>query len=214
MSLPGVPTDIFTMNPVPKIIAVAGPSCSGKSCVAQGLVAELGESHCQSIALDHYYRDLRHLSEAEREQQDFDCPDAWESELLVKHVAQLKRGEPVVMPQYDFTAHLRSEATATITPAPFIIMEGLFALCYATLLPLIDLGIFIGIEDETALARRVQRDVQERGRTMESVVTQFRTTVQPAVDRFIRPSAAAAALHFDGTADLASCIASIAARIR
>ena len=202
------------MKSLPKIIAVAGPSCSGKSSVAQGLVAELGAAQCQSIALDHYYRDLRHLSAAERERQDFDCPDAWESELLVNHVAQLRRGEPVVIPQYDFTAHLRSEATATVRPAPFIILEGLFALCYPALLPLIDLGVFIDIDADTALARRIQRDVEERGRTMESVVTQFRTTVQPAVERYIRPSAAAATLRFEGTAERQSCIATIAARLR
>lgn len=202
------------MQNLPKIIAVAGPSCSGKSRVAQGLVAALGDSQCQSIALDHYYRDLRHLSAAQRARHDFDCPDAWESELLVKHVAQLKRGEPVAIPQYDFTVHLRSETTATVIPAPFIILEGLFALCYPALLPLIDLGIFIDIDEDTALARRIQRDVQERGRTRESVVTQFRTTVQPAVERYVRPSAAAAALRFDGNAGLASSIATIVTRLR
>ncbi len=201
------------MQTSPQIIAVAGPSCSGKSCVAEALVTALGESQCQSIALDHYYRDLRHLSPAERARQDFDCPDAWESELLVEHVAQLKRGEPVVIPQYDFTVHLRSEATSTISPAPFIILEGLFALCYPTLLPLIDVGVFIDIDDDTALARRIQRDVEERGRTRESVVSQFRTTVQPAVERYIRPSAAAATLRFEGTADLRTSVAAIMTRL-
>lgn len=201
------------MKTSPKIIAVAGPSCSGKSCVARALVTALGESQCQSIALDHYYRDLRHLSPAERARQDFDCPDAWESELLVQHVAQLKRGEPVIIPQYDFTVHLRSAVTATITPAPFIILEGLFALCYPALLPLIDIGVFIDIDDDTALARRLQRDVVERGRTRESVISQFHTTVQPAVERYIRPSAAAATLRFEGTEVLADSVAAILARL-
>lgn len=201
------------MKTSPKIIAVAGPSCSGKSCVAKALVAELGESRCQSIALDHYYRDLRGLSPAEREQRDFDCPDALESELLVKHVAQLRQGDSVVVPQYDFTIHLRSDATSTVSPAPFIILEGLFALCYPALLPMIDVGVFIDIDHGTALARRIQRDVKERGRTMESVVSQFRTTVQPAVERYIRPSAAAAALRFEGSASLADSVAVILARL-
>lgn len=201
------------MKTSPKIIAVAGPSCSGKSFVAKALVAELGESRCQSIALDHYYRDLRGLSPAERERRDFDCPDALESELLVKHVAQLRQGDPVVIPQYDFSIHLRSDATSTVLPAPFIILEGLFALGYPALLPMIDVGVFIDIDDDTALARRIRRDVQERGRTMESVVAQFRTTVQPAVERYIRPSAAAATLRFDGTVDLKSTVAAIMAHL-
>lgn len=201
------------MKTSPKIIAVAGPSCSGKSFVAKALVAELGESRCQSIALDHYYRDLRGLSPAERERRDFDCPDALESELLVKHVAQLRQGDPVVIPQYDFSIHLRSDATSTVLPAPFIILEGLFALGYPALLPMIDVGVFIDIDDDTALARRIRRDVQERGRTMESVVAQFRTTVQPAVERYIRPSAAAATLRFDGTVDPKSTVAAIMAHL-
>lgn len=201
------------MQTSPTIIAVAGPSCSGKSCVTDALVARLGEAQCRSISLDHYYRDLRQLSPAERDQRDFDCPDALESELLVKHVARLKQGEAVVIPQYDFTVHLRSDATSTVPPAPFIILEGLFALCYPALLPLIDLGVFIDIDDDTALARRIQRDVEERGRTRESVVSQFRTTVQPAVERFIRPSAAAAALQFKGVADLDNSVAAILAHL-
>jgi uridine kinase len=201
------------MKTSPKIIAVAGPSCSGKSFVAKALVAELGESRCQSIALDHYYRDLRGLSPAERERRDFDCPDALESELLVEYVAQLRQGDPVVIPQYDFSIHLRSDATSTVLPAPFIILEGLFALGYPALLPMIDVGVFIDIDDDTALARRIRRDVQERGRTMESVVAQFRTTVQPAVERYIRPSAAAATLRFDGTVDLKSTVAAIMAHL-
>ena len=78
-----------------------------------------------------------------------------ESELLVKHVARLKQGEPIVIPQYDFTRHLRSDAMSTISPAPFIILEGLFALCYPALLPLINVGVFIDLDDDTALARRI-----------------------------------------------------------
>ncbi len=96
---------------------------------------------------------------------------------------------------------------------PFIILEGLFALGYPALLPMIDVGVFIDIDDDTALARRIRRDVQKRGRTMESVVAQFRTTVQPAVERYIRPSAAAATLRFDGTVDLKSTVAAIMAHL-
>ncbi len=194
-----------------KIIAIAGPSSSGKSCVAQGLAARLGTTQCQCIALDNYYRDLRQMPVSERAQQDFDCPDAWESELIVAHVKQLKQGHSVRIPQYDFTAHLRADFTREVTPKPFIILEGLFALCYADLLPLVDLAVFVDIDDDIALARRIQRDVNERGRTPESVIAQFRTTVQPAIARYIRPSAAAATLKLDGAADLDGSIAAIAA---
>lgn len=197
------------MESSPQVIAIAGPSCSGKSCIADGLVDQLGAAQCRCISLDHYYHDLRHLSPEQRAQRDFDCPEALDGDLIARHVAQLKQGLPVDIPQYDFATHLRTDATAHLTPARYIIIEGLFALCYPDLLPLIDLGIYTDLDDDVALARRIQRDVRERGRTRESVVTQFRTTVQPAVARYIRPSAAHASLSFDGTVKLADSIARI-----
>jgi uridine kinase len=203
----------FTMRLPSKIIAIAGPSGSGKSCVALGLAARLGPEKCQGIELDHYYRDLRHLPPAERAKQDFDCPAAWESELLIAHVTQLKQGHSVDIPQYDFTAHLRANFTHQIEPKPFIILEGLFALCYPALRPLIDLGVFIDIDDDSALARRIQRDVNERGRTPDSVIAQFRATVQPATVRHIRPSAATATLLVHGDANVDDNIAAITQRL-
>jgi len=182
-----------------QIIAIAGPSSSGKSCLAEALVRRLGRSQCQWVALDHYYRDLRHLSVTERALCDFDCPAAWESELIVDHVAQWKKGLPVTIPQYDFATHLRSDFTAEIPAAPVIVIEGLFALCYAELNALVDLAVFVDVDDQTALARRIERDVKERGRTLDSVLAQYEATVQPAVERYIRPSAAAASIRLQGT---------------
>ena len=187
----------------PTIIAIAGPSGSGKSTLARGLADLLGADQCQCIALDHYYRDLRHLSAEARAQCDFDHPEAWESELLIAQITALKQGRPIALPQYDFTVHARTARTRTITPTRYVILEGLFALCYPALNALIDLPLFVDIDDTIALERRIQRDVVERGRTPESVIQQFQTTVQPATQKHIRPSAIAATLHLTCEGDLA-----------
>ena len=193
----------------PVIIAIAGPSGSGKSTLAHGLAAARGPEHCQCLELDNYYRDLSHLNSAERAAQDFDHPDAWEGELLVRQIADLKRGHSIPMPQYDFSAHARAKSTRAVSPTPYIILEGLFALCYPALHALIDLAVFIDIPDDVALARRIQRDVIERGRTRESVIQQFETTVRPAAEKYIRPSAQFAHLQLTCHGDLTQNLAQI-----
>ena len=162
----------------------------------------MGRNHCQYIALDNYYRDLRHLTSEERSVRDFDHPSAWESELIIKHISLLKLGKFVEMPQYDFNAHLRGDLTLKINPSSIIIVEGLFALCYPELNALIDLSIFIDIDDRTALTRRIKRDTVERGRTESSIRSQFEGTVLPACQKYIRPSMRAANLDFSGDTNL------------
>ena len=198
----------------PTIIAIAGPSGSGKSTLAHGLSAQLGADQCQCIALDNYYRDLRHLSPAERAQRNFDHPEAWESELLIAQITALKQGHPIALPQYDFTAHARTEHTQQLSPTPYIILEGLFALCYPALNQIIDLPIFVDIDDATALERRIQRDVIARGRTRESVIAQFQTTVQPATQKHIRPSASTAALILTCAGDLTANLSQITRELK
>jgi uridine kinase len=193
----------------PTMIAIAGPSGSGKSTLAQALADQLGHDQCQCLALDNYYRDLRHLSPAERALRDFDHPAAWESELLIAQITALKQGHSIALPQYDFTAHARTDHPQLLAPSPYIILEGLFALCYPALNAIIDLPIFIDIDDNIALERRLQRDVIERGRTRESVIEQFQTTDQPATQTHIRPSATSATLHLTCQGDLAANLARI-----
>jgi uridine kinase len=184
----------------PYIILMAGPSASGKSTVAKHLANHLAkEGYSQTVvALDNYYRDLSHLSEEQRAQHNFDCPDAWEHERILQDVRLLKSGHPIEMPTYDFRTHSRSDTIQPIKTSDYIIFEGLFALCYEKLCDLADLKVYITLEDSTALERRIQRDTVERGRTRDSVIEQFRSTVQPANETYIRPSKAVADIIIPG----------------
>ena len=194
-----------------KLILVAGPSSSGKSTLARALCQEIGADRACLLSLDHYYRDLRHLSARERALIDFDHPDAWESEKLIKDMGQLLEGNPVEMPEYDFTTHLRMEEKQPISPCPFIIAEGLFALCYAKLNALASLKIFVDIDDAVALQRRLERDTRERGRSPESIARQFNKTVRAANRIHIRPSAEVADIKLDGPSPVAANLNSILA---
>lgn len=184
----------------PYIILIAGPSTSGKSTLAKNLAKHiLAAGHSEIVvALDNYYRDLSHLSPEQRGQHNFDCPDAWEHERVLRDVQMLKEGQPVEMPVYDFHTHLRSPKTYRLEPADYMIFEGLFALCYEELCKLVDLKIYITLDDSTALERRILRDTAERGRTRDSVIEQFCSAVQPANEEHIRPSKAAADLIIQG----------------
>ncbi|MEM1221797.1 MAG: uridine kinase [Verrucomicrobiota bacterium] len=189
----------------PYIILIAGPSGSGKSTFAQGLASHLdAKGHsCEVIALDNYYRDLSHMTEEERNRHDFDQPDAWERERLIADAEKLRMGRPIEMPIYDFNSHLRTAKTATIQTNDYIIMEGLFALCYPELNTIADLKIYIELEDSFALARRIERDTRERGRSRECIIAQYATTVRPANQKHIHPSASNADVHLHGTHPLA-----------
>lgn len=152
--------------------------------------------------MDHYYRDTRHLSLEDRERLDFDQPDAWEHERILEDAEKLKKGEPVEMPLYDFTTHLRCDETMTIAPHNVLIYEGLFALCYPQLNQLADFRIYLEIDEATALERRIERDTRERGRSRQSVITQYKNTVQPANAQHIQPSAKHAHIVVCGTTPL------------
>ena len=184
----------------PYIILIAGPSTSGKSTLAKNLAKHIlaaGQSEVV-VALDNYYRDLSHLSPEQREKHNFDCPDAWEHERVLRDVQMLKEGQPVEMPIYDFHTHLRAPQTYRLEPADYMIFEGLFALCYKELCKLVDFKIYIAVDDSTAIERRILRDTAERGRTRDSVIEQFCSAVQPANEEYIRPSKATADIIIQG----------------
>lgn len=181
-----------------KLILVAGPSGSGKSTLAQALYQQLGAAHSCLLSLDHYYRDLRHLSPEARALRNFDEPAAWESDRLIAEMQRLVQGQTIEMPQYDFNTHLRVHATQTIQPAQYIIAEGLFALCYPELNAIAALKIFVELDDEIALARRLERDIRERGRSVECITRQFNETVRPSNEAYIFPSAKNAQIILDG----------------
>ena len=174
----------------PYILLITGPSASGKSTLAKNLgnyIAGKGRSQVV-FALDNYYRDLSHLSEGQRAQYNFDRPEAWEYERILRDVRMLKNGQPVEMPIYDFHTHMRSSKKQWLHPSDYMIFEGLFALCYEELRALANLKVYVDLEDSIALQRRIQRDTAERGRTRDSVIEQFRSTVQPANEAYIHPS--------------------------
>ena len=168
------------------LIGIAGPSGAGKSYLARYLADVL---HARILALDSYYRDLSHLTAAERARNNFDAPEALEHELLIEQVACLKRAESVRLPVYDFATHTRSAKTSALAPGEIVIVEGLFALHWPGLRELLDTRVYVDLKDDTCLKRRKARDVRERGRTAQSVDEQYRATVRPMAERYVRPSA-------------------------
>ncbi len=184
----------------PVVLAIEGCSGSGKTTLAEELARTLGGIH---FPLDHYYRDLSHLLPAERALVNFDDPAMIESSLLAEQVAALARGEAIERPIYDFATHTRiPERTEHVVPGRFVLVEGIFALHYAELLPMYQLRVFVDTADEICFARRLKRDTVERGRTAESVRQQYEATVRPSGIAWVLPSASHADLVVDGTDEL------------
>jgi len=184
----------------PLVVGIGGCSGSGKTWVARELARILDGTH---FPLDHYYRDLSHLPPEQRDQQDFDDPKMLESGLLAKHIAELAKGRAIDRPLYDFSTHTRvAGATERIEPGRVLVVDGIFALHYDSLLPLYDLAIYVNTPDDICFTRRLERDVNERGRTPESIATQYNATVRPMAEKYVRPSARHAGLVLDGTAVL------------
>jgi uridine kinase len=137
---------------------------------------------------DAYYRDLSHLPLSGRQRTNFDHPDSLESELLVKHLDALRRGEAVRVPMYDFSRHLRQARTRTVEPKPVILVEGILIFCEKELRDRFDIKVYIDADADLRFIRRLQRDIAERGRTMESVIAQYLGTVRLMHLEFVEPS--------------------------
>lgn len=181
----------------PVVMGIAGASGSGKTTLAVELARELEGVH---FPLDNYYRDLSHLPLAERAGQNFDDPALIESSLLAAHVAALTRNEAIERPLYDFSTYIRIPGrTETVLAGGFVLVEGLFALYYAELLPLYQLRVYVDTPDDVCFDRRLKRDTEQRGRTAESVREQYEATVRPSSVQYVRPSAVNADVTLDGT---------------
>jgi uridine kinase len=179
------------------MVAVAGASGSGKTTLAAELARTLGGIY---FPLDNYYRDLGHLPWEERTKVNFDDPAMMDTALLVEHIAALAAGRPVERPVYDFAAYTTVPGvTETVRPGAFVVVEGLFALSFAELRPYYQLGVYVDTPDDVCFARRLKRDVEERGRDPESVRRQYAATVRPCGLAFVRPLAEIADLVVDGT---------------
>ena len=184
----------------PVVLGIAGCSGSGKTTLAAELAHALGGIH---FHLDNYYRDLGHMPHSERIKQNFDDPAMIESPVLAAQVAALARGEAIERPVYDFSTYTRVEGrTERVSAGAFLVVEGLFALYYPELLPLYNLRVYIDTPDELCFERRMRRDVEQRGRTPESVRQQYEATVRPSSVAYVRPSAANSDLQVDGTGAL------------
>lgn len=165
-------------------IGIAGGSGAGKTTLAQKL-ANLLDGMAVVIEQDSYYKCRSHLPPEEREKVNFDHPDAVDLDLLTSHLRQLKRGMPVERPIYDFTTHTRKAETLRTDPVPVVIVEGLFLFVKPDLRNLFDFRIFVDADPDIRFIRRLQRDLKERGRTLESVIRQYIETVKPMHDQFI-----------------------------
>jgi uridine kinase len=188
------------MKRSPIVIGVAGCSGSGKTSLAEELARELEGTH---FHLDHYYRDLSHLAPEERDRQNFDDPDMLESKLLMNHIRQLKEGEAIYHPQYDFATHTRVPgATTRLEVDHLLVIDGIFALHYEGLRQLYDLSVYVDAPDEICYRRRLTRDVRDRGRTAENVTEHYTDTVRPMAEEYVRPSAKYADLIVNGTESL------------
>jgi uridine kinase len=172
----------------PLIIGVAGGSGSGKTTVAQQIIRALGHEHVTFIQHDSYYRDRSELPPLERKRINYDHPDALESELLVEHVKALKKERPIEVPVYDFTEHVRDGATVPAEPRRAVILEGILVLAEPALRSLMDLRVFVDTDADLRIIRRIDRDLRERGRDLDSVVRQYLQTVRPMHLEFVEPS--------------------------
>ena len=170
------------------VIGVAGGSGSGKSTVAEHIVGAIGADQVAVIIQDNYYVDLGHLTPEQRRKVNFDHPDSFDWELMLKHIDDLAHGVPIEMPTYDYARDTRSVETITVLPAPIIVIEGLFALLDANMRKYMALRIFVDTADDIRFIRRLQRDIVERGRSTESVIQQYLESVRPMHRQFIEPS--------------------------
>ena len=172
----------------PLIIGIAGGSGSGKTTIARALIGEIEQGRATLIQHDAYYRDLSDLPLESRIKVNFDHPDSLETELLAAHLADLLEGLPIAQPVYDFAQHVRTAETVTVEPRAVVIVEGILVLAERPLRDLMDLKIFVDTDPDLRLMRRLERDVAERGRTVESVFAQYLATVRPMHLRFVEES--------------------------
>ncbi len=173
---------------MPVVIGIAGGSGSGKTTVQRKIIEAFGRDQIALLDHDSYYLDLSHLPPEERARFNFDHPDALETGLMVAHLDRLLAGEPIEKPTYDFTTHSRRIETETVYPHPVVIVEGILVLGEPALRERMDIKLYVDTPDDVRLIRRIQRDLHERGRDIESVIQQYKRTVRPMHLEFVEPS--------------------------
>lgn len=171
----------------PLIIGVAGGSGSGKTTVARAIHDALGMEGA-FIDQDAYYKELGHLSLEERKQVNFDHPDSIDFDLFLDHLTRLSNGQPIEKPTYDFAAHTRSDRRILIQPRDVVLVDGILLFVDPRLRMLFDIKVFVDVDDDVRFIRRLQRDLTERGRTLDDVIRQYLATVRPMHLEFVEPS--------------------------
>ena len=169
-------------------IGICGGTGSGKTTIARSIVEAVGEQNVVLVEQDSYYRNLADMPLDERHQANFDHPDSIDSDMLVNHLLRLKQGLQVEMPLYDFKSHTRSDRIEIIEPRPVVVVEGILIFAESRVLDLLDVRVFVDTPDDIRFIRRLQRDIVERGRTVESVIGQYYRTVRPMHHEFVEPS--------------------------
>lgn len=176
------------LRPHPFIIGVAGGTGSGKTTVSRNIQATVGPQRIAYVEHDSYYKDHSHLSPEERDRCNYDHPDSLDTPLLIRHLHQLCAWQPIDVPIYDFAIHSRTVHTYRVEPAPVILLEGILILNEKALRDLMDMRLYVDTAADIRFIRRLHRDSEERGRTLDSVVNQYLTTVRPMHLEFVEPS--------------------------
>ncbi|WP_318569248.1 uridine kinase [Salinigranum marinum] len=169
------------------VIGIAGGTGAGKTTVARLVTENVGESVTR-IPIDNYYHDLSHLDFEARKSRNYDHPSAFEWDLLQTQMSSLLEGQPVEMPQYDFTRHNRKAERKRVDPTDVVILEGILALYDEAINEMMDLRLYVETDADVRILRRIQRDVIERGRDLEGVIEQYLSTVKPMHEQFIEPT--------------------------
>ena len=170
------------------IIGIAGGTGSGKTTLADKLVNSFGREDVSILRHDAYYKRHDDMTFEERCRLNYDHPDAFDNDLLEQHILALKEGESIEMPVYDYTIHNRSDETILVEPAPVIILEGILIFAEPALCDLMDIKVFVDTDADVRILRRIIRDVNERGRSLDNIIRQYLTTVKPMHEQFVEPS--------------------------
>ena len=178
----------MTNKKTPLVFGIAGGTGSGKTTIADYILKTVGPEKIAFLPHDAYYRDQTGLTQEERAQVNFDHPSSLETELLIEHINKLRNKETIQLPNYDFKTHTRTQDTITIKPQPIIVIEGILIFAEPELRDLFDLKIYVDTDADIRFIRRLKRDIEERGRTTESVINQYLDTVRPMHLEFVEPS--------------------------
>jgi uridine kinase len=196
------------------IIGISGGTCAGKTTMAQKIIAAVGEANVEYLPQDLYYRDLGAMPVADRAQINFDHPDAFDNALLLSQLESLRNGRSIERPVYNFATHSRQPAKVHVEPLPAIIVDGILIFHDPRMRSLMDLKIFVDCDPDIRFIRRLERDIRERGRSEESVIAQYLSTVRPMHEQYVAPTMRYADIIIPGDGNNGAAIELIAGKIK